>query len=167
MIELKSATNEDEDQFLKLVLKLSEFNRQNHKEQNKYDYYELVISEIQRRAKEKFLQRHTQSVFLRLAILDGEAIGYVLAETYNEQAFADNGTGKMGLIDEIFVLEKTRGLGVGKKLMDEAIKWLESKKVKKMKLHAYTWNEKAIQVYEKMGFTPYAISLEKHVRTDH
>lgn len=57
----------------------------------------------------------------------------------------------------------TRGLGLGKKLMDEVMAWFKHKGIDRVKLHAYAWNTKARSIYEEYGFNEYAISYEKFI----
>jgi len=73
---------------------------------------------------------------------------------------ADNGTGRMGLFDELFVDAVARGLGVGQKLLDKTISWMKEKGINRIKLHAYSWNNQAKRLYEKKGFREYAVSYE-------
>ena len=58
-------------------------------------------------------------------------------------------------------------LGVGKRtrvgtqLIDECLMWMHSQGAHRVKLQMYDWNEQVRHVYEKKGFRPYAVSLEK------
>jgi GNAT superfamily N-acetyltransferase len=75
-----------------------------------------------------------------------------------------NGTGRYGLVDDLFLTEESRGLGLGKKLMEELHIWFRQNDIHRVKLHAYAWNQDAIKLYERNGFTPYVISLEKFIK---
>jgi len=48
-------------------------------------------------------------------------IGYALGKIYEENLGADNGTGQIGLFDELYLNSEARGHGVGQKLLDEAM----------------------------------------------
>nr|WP_246005771.1 GNAT family N-acetyltransferase [Brevibacillus gelatini] len=50
------------------------------------------------------------------------------------------------------VLQAFWGYGIGKNLLQESIAWAERTGVKKMTLHVLETNEKAIRLYERLGF---------------
>ena len=62
--------------------------------------------------------------------------------------------------DELYLDAKARGHGLGQKLLDETMRWFESKGISRVKLHAYAWNETAKALYERNGFKEYAVSYE-------
>ena len=84
-----------------------------------------------------------------------------MARVYDEDATADNGTGQIGLIDELFVSASVRGKGIGYMLLDDRMEWLKRTNIQRVKLHAYSWNDSAKCIYERKGFKAYAISYEK------
>lgn len=95
-----------------------------------------------------------------IAELEGKPVGYALGRIFEEDEAADNGTGRMGLFDELFVDASARGHGIGQKLLDETIKWMREKEINRVKLHAYSWNENAKILYEKNNFKEYAVAYE-------
>ncbi|MDE1852489.1 MAG: GNAT family N-acetyltransferase [Thaumarchaeota archaeon] len=50
------------------------------------------------------------------------------------------------------VVKEFREMGVGSALMDYAIKWADSKELKKVVLSVFSTNNAAIELYEKFGF---------------
>ena len=52
----------------------------------------------------------------------------------------------------IGILSSHRGKGIGKKLFEELEKWFEENDIKRLELTVMTHNEKAINLYKKMGF---------------
>ena len=61
-------------------------------------------------------------------------------------------TKHVGLI-EIFVDQSARGLGVGRSLMEAGILWAEqSPIVHKLALHVFEDNERAVDLYRRLGF---------------
>ncbi|OGM31142.1 hypothetical protein A2803_01555 [Candidatus Woesebacteria bacterium RIFCSPHIGHO2_01_FULL_44_21] len=92
-----------------------------------------------------------------VAEVDNQVVGYLagaLMETDNWRPV------KRTELENMFVKEKFRGKGVGKKLVEEFLKWSEGKKVKKVMVSAYTTNEKAIKFYKREGLIPQSLSLE-------
>jgi ribosomal protein S18 acetylase RimI-like enzyme len=59
---------------------------------------------------------------------------------------------KIAFIYDTFVLEEQRGKGIGKYLINQAIKFLKSQGYTKVRCHIPPWNKISIGVYEKMGF---------------
>ena len=157
-VNIRRAVNSDKETFIDFAVKLSEYNRTNHKSECKYDNYEFVIDSIQRKASETFDNRN-EDIFIFIAEFEGKPVGYALGRIFEEDS-ADNGTGRMGLFDELFVDDLARGLEVGQKLLDITISRMKEKGINRIKLHAYSWNNIARRLYEKNGFRDYAISYE-------
>lgn len=161
-IVFKIAEESEKDTFVKFGLMLREFNRQNHNEQNKYDNFEEIKKQVTLSLSKTFEARNLNT-FIQFAYLNNQPVGYVLAKIYEEDSEADNGTGKMGLLDEIFVHDSARGHGIGQKLIDNAICWLKENNIHRVKLHAFSWNKGAKKLYEKNSFAEYAVSYEKFI----
>ena len=82
-------------------------------------------------------------------IRNGEDIlGYMIVSYF----FSFEFKGRAGLLDELFVGEKARGMGLGKLAVDFVISYLESKNCKIIFLEVEEHNERAIHLYEKNGF---------------
>jgi len=157
---IRRSKEEDENIFTYFTTRLVKYNQINH---NKIcisdDNCDLVMNAIQKKAEETFNNKNEDSLIL-IAECDSQPVGYALGRIYNEDETADNGTGRMGLLDEIFIEDSARGLGIGNKLIDETIKWMKEKGINRVKLHAYSWNTKAKKHYERKGFKEYAVSYE-------
>lgn len=147
---IRKAIDKDIYLFVDFTLKLSEFNRNNHNSECKYDAYDIVRCSIQEKALKTFENRSANTIIL-FAELDNKPIGYVLGNILKEDNTSDNGTGDIGLLDELYVEDLARGLGIGRKLIDEVCKWMKEKEVSRIKLHAYSWNHNAKALYEKHG----------------
>lgn len=160
--EIRQATDRDKELFIDFTVKLSKFNRNNHNNECKYDNYEIVIDSIKRKAEETFVNRN-EDTYILIAELEGNPVGYALGRIFEANTISDNGTGRMGLIDELFLDNSARGLGLGQKFIDQIINWMKEKKINRVKLHAYSWNCNAKRLYEKNGFTEYAVSYETFI----
>ncbi|SKC81909.1 GNAT family N-acetyltransferase [Maledivibacter halophilus] len=160
--KVRQAVDSDRDIFVDYTVKLSKFNRSNHANESKNDDYESVLNAIQRKAEKTFCNRNEETLIL-IAELENKPVGYALGRIYEQDETADNGTGLMGLFDELFVDDIARGLGLGQKLLDKTIIWMKEKGINRVKLHAYSWNSNAKKVYERNGFKEYAVSYEKFI----
>ena len=98
-----------------------------------------------------------------LAHQDDRAIGYLIAEVYEPEAASENEVGPTGFIDELFVVAEQRGGGVATALMQTAVEWLRVQAVSRVVLHVYSRNENALHLYERMGFSVFALSLERQL----
>ncbi len=52
----------------------------------------------------------------------------------------------------LMVAEAERGRGIGRALLDEAVRWARASGVRKLELHVFPHNEPAIRLYERFGF---------------
>lgn len=159
-MKIRDIEEKDRDDYLRLVIELSKFNRAHHPLECKNDDYEMVLSAIKENA-EKRLDHKSDGV--KILVVEGEIglIGYAVGEIYEENATSDNGTGKMGLFDELYLDDRARGLGLGQMLLDQIMAWFKSHDINRVKLHAYSWNEHAKKMYAHNGFNEYAVSYER------
>ena len=82
-----------------------------------------------------------------VARMEGEVVGAMSITGGNKDR-----TKHVGLI-EIFVDRSARGLGVGRSLMEAGILWAEhSPIVHKLALHVFEDNERAVDLYHRLGF---------------
>ncbi|WP_319229514.1 GNAT family N-acetyltransferase [Draconibacterium orientale] len=61
--------------------------------------------------------------------------------------------GKTLYLDDLYVKEAYRGNGLGTSLMDKMFEVAKAEKCKRFRLQVLNWNESAIKLYEKSGFT--------------
>lgn len=64
------------------------------------------------------------------------------------------GVDKSAFLGELFVEEKYRGRGVGRKLLDEVIKVVKNRGFKNLELTVATNNKAAQKLYLELGFKP-------------
>ncbi len=89
-----------------------------------------------------------QAVFV--ADVDGKVMGYVNVVAYYELL-----SGSQGRIWGLVVDESSRGLGLGRKLMEEAEKWAKAKGSPNMKVNSNVKRLEAHKFYEKIGYEKY------------
>ncbi|MEH7884226.1 GNAT family N-acetyltransferase [Bacillus sp. JJ1609] len=163
-VEIRQAVDSDRDIFIEYAVKLSNFNRKNHNSECTYDNYEDVMHSIKRNALETFNNRNEDTLIL-IAELEGTPVGYALGRIFEENEAADNGTGRMGLFDELFLDDAARGHGLGQRLLDETVNWMKERGINRIKLHAYSWNDHAKKLYARNGFKEYAVSYETFIKS--
>ena len=52
----------------------------------------------------------------------------------------------------LMVAKDARGHGVGRALLEAGADWARGASIRKLELHVFPWNERAIQLYERFGF---------------
>lgn len=157
---VREAIAADKRVFLELTCQLAQFNRARHSDKHTYDDFPAVLSAICCQAEQDFAKRDQDRVIF-IALKDGNPVGFGLARIYQEEERADNGTGRMGLLDQLFVTEAVRGMGAGKLIVDKVLEWLSNQGITRVKLHTYSWNRRAAKLYQSLGFKEYAVSMEK------
>jgi len=84
----------------------------------------------------------------RVAEFEGNLIGfslfYVGFSTWK---------GKLVYLDDLYVEEKFRQYGIGKKLIDEVILFAQEINANQVRWHVLEWNEPAINFYKKLNVT--------------
>ena len=68
---------------------------------------------------------------------------------------------KIGVIYDLFVKPDYRKGGTGKKLMDAAMDWFNTRKVKNIELSVDARNADAINFWKKSGFSAYKLRLRR------
>jgi ribosomal protein S18 acetylase RimI-like enzyme len=94
----------------------------------------------------KILEDETQILFV--ADVDGEVMGYNSVSANYELL-----NGIQARIEGLVVDESTRGMGVGRMLMEEAEEWAREKGSKSVKLGSNVKRVEAHKFYEKIGYT--------------
>lgn len=57
-----------------------------------------------------------------------------------------------------------RRRGVGKALLEQAVRWARESGVRKLELHVFPWNEPALRLYESFGFEQEGLRREHYAR---
>gem|GEM_PF-1694608 len=150
---IRKAGKKDEEIFSELRLELTEFNLKNRSEKVGEDDKKERLERREEKTRE-LMERVLvdDNVLVLLAFLGenpaGYAVTYIIEET-------------RGYIDEIFVLDKKRGRGIGKQFLNCAEEWFVKKGVKDIILNVFTWNQKAAEFYTREGFSEYFTCYKK------
>lgn len=89
----------------------------------------------------------SESVFIEVAYSKDVLIGYCITTIDKEDA-------SVGELDSLYVEERFRQYGIGAKLTQQSIEWMEGKKVKTQKLLVSYGNDSVLNFYKKFGFEP-------------
>lgn len=157
---IRNAINSDKQAYVDFSLKLSRFNRSRHSDNCKYDDYDEILKKIENEAETSFDARDNDTSIL-IAELAGKPVGFAVGRIYEEDETADNGSGRMGLFDKLYLGDSARGFGLGQRLLDETMAWFRQKGISRVKLLAFSWNDHAKAIYERNGFKEYAVSYER------
>lgn len=119
--------------------------------QSKYfpiDYQNLIFEK-----RKEQLKNIAKSGKLRLDIVkNGETyLGYSISSIVDEKGF----------IDSLYVDRKYRNEGIGNKLMNRALNWMELHNVSDFEILVSYGNEDALKFYEKFEFYPKHLILKK------
>ena len=82
----------------------------------------------------------------------GRALGYCVTTIDNLMT---------GEVDSLYVTSMARGMGIGTRLMQGALAWMEAMGVKRRVLTAIVGNEEVHSFYARFGFRPKCVLLEQ------
>ncbi len=145
MIEIRKATIEDLEDIQKLNLQLFK---------KEYKEYDKTLN-----LKWTFGKDGTE--YFKKRIKDRRVIGYLVGTFHSPEAYRNLNVFAEG--ENMFILEKYRGKGIGTKLISKFIEWCKEKKAEKIRVIASIQNKKAIELYRKLGFSDYNLILEKEI----
>lgn len=92
-----------------------------------------------------------------LFIEDSQIIGYLIGSIIISEHKP------YGYIDDVFVYKQFRSQGFGTILINEFIKIIKKKNVKKLRLGVNIKNKKAIELYKKLGFKIKHYEMDKEL----
>lgn len=128
--------------------------REHHKELSPYFQERYTEFTFQER-KEELLNKSENGI-LRIDVAKDndadEVIGYCISSISNELT---------GEIDSIFLEEEYRSSGIGNKLIERTLKWMDEKEVKTKKIMIAAGNEDTLAFYAHHNFFPKHIILEQ------
>ena len=64
----------------------------------------------------------------------------------------------------LMVAADHRRRGIGRALLEEAVRWARDSRVRKLELHVFPWNEPALRLYESFGFEREGLRLKHYAR---
>jgi len=85
--------------------------------------------------------------------IEGRPVGYIMCKTeYGFSNFKKLGFVKKGHVVSVAVLEEHRQKGIGKAIVEEALKGVKSKKCDELYLEVRCSNTGGVKLYENLGF---------------
>lgn len=151
-IKLRKATAEDIDNIINMLLLIHKEHYENWPE----IYLRPNTSKVVTR---KYLKKYIRSKKkqLTVAYLRKSIVGVLMAEVVKSNA--PYKSKKLGHIRAIYVIKKQRRKGVATKLINKSIKKFNKYKIYNVRLNVYGYNKKAINLYDKLGFTNVMIQM--------
>lgn len=130
-IIIRKATEKDFTDLYEMIREFASF-------VNKLEHVNLTKSDL-------FENQNLFVCFLAETIV-GETAGYIFFfPTFHSW------TGKVIFLDDLYVREDYRRLGVGTRLLNAAIDYAKESGSTKVRWQVYDWNKEAIALYKKMG----------------
>ena len=155
-MKIRKATLEDLKDIQRLNLLLFE---KEHKEYDKFLDLNWTFGEVGTRCFKNHLIKENSCAFV---VEDAEEIVGYLAGGESEVEDYRN-VPKVAELDNMLVLEKYRGQGVGGMLYDAFIGWCKGRNVKLLRVEASAENKQAIGFYRRNGFEDYNLVLEREL----
>lgn len=97
-----------------------------------------------------------------VAVVDDEIVGY-LAGGLMDNKKTYRVLPNSAELENTFVLDNRRGMGIGQKLFEAFKDWCKSKDVKRLRVVASAQNVGGINFYKKNGFSDYNLILESNL----
>ena len=119
------------------------------------DFPEEYDREAMDRNMKKFLARAGKGamrIFLARDRISERYVGFCMATLDPEGE---------GMIESFLVLDECRGSGIGTRLFQNALDWLEARSAVSIKLNVLPRNVRAIRFYERFGFRPLSLIMKR------
>ena len=93
----------------------------------------------------------------------GKLLGWGVVHAQEDDVYVIGEERSFAYISELFVVEAVRGKGVGRALIAACEDWARSKGLNVIQIGVLPGNRRAASIYEKAGYSPYAIQLRKYL----
>lgn len=157
-VSIRPPLPHEEAHFVELCLGLTRFN---HSHAPISDLDNVLVARTLK-ARQLFHNDDPNHLIL-LAVLDDIPVGYVYAMLIQPEPWVSSGTELLAFLDELFLLEESRGHQLGKKLMQEVESWALAKGAAQLRLEAFHWNESARAFYERDGLELHSVTYRKNL----
>jgi ribosomal protein S18 acetylase RimI-like enzyme len=110
-----------------------------------------------------FLARVLEDPFQTLLVAEqaGQVVGYVHVCVKQTPASSYKIGRRFGEIDSLAVLPQVQRLGLGRKLIQDALEWLSRQGVDDHQIAVHAFNDSALRLYQRCGFAPSVVMLRR------
>lgn len=126
-------------------------------------YRSRIRAEANRGAIREAMARHVVTDGLRVARVDGEVVGFVMFGLERGEYAQDV---RRGVVRNIYVEPEARNRGIGSRLLAAAESELAAADAEAISLEVMADNGGARAFYERHGYAPHRIEVEKRVQSD-
>jgi ribosomal protein S18 acetylase RimI-like enzyme len=153
-VRIESATLGDVEALVDLWVDLA-------RDQRTYDSH--LATEANRTPVRESVGHHVLADGVLVARADGDLVGFVM---YGPETGDYEETVDRGVVHNLYVVPGARGAGLGSALLERAEAALAEAGADVVSLEAMAGNEAARRFYERHGYRPHRVELEKPVRND-
>jgi GNAT superfamily N-acetyltransferase len=111
---------------------------------------------------DKRLAEHGGAIFI--AEDDGGPLGWSVVHETEDDLFIIESERRMAYIDELYLIERARGLGAGRALIAACEDWAKDRGIGVIMIGVLDKNSRAHDVYNFAGYRDYAVQLRKYLR---
>lgn len=101
---------------------------------------------------DSFSRLYGKFALVHIAEIDGEIVGFMLSRIKRVPPYW--GGVMVGTLSDMWVEEKGRRLGIGRKLSELALDWLREQGVHSIEIQVLEKNDPSWKLYESIGFKP-------------
>lgn len=109
------------------------------------------------------MARHVVTDGLRVARIDGKVVGFVMFGLERGEYVQDV---TRGVVRNIYVEPSVRSRGIGSELLSTAERELRDADAEAITLDVMAENDEARRFYERHGYSPHRVEIEKRVESD-
>lgn len=149
---IRHATKSDLSEIVKMATEMAELHHQ-------LDAYYKPASQYQNLEDDLEKELGDKDGLMLVAEDGGKIVGYFRGSVEKAPDYAS--VKKIGVVYDLFVKPEHRKAGTGGKLMDAAMDWFNTKKVKNIELSVDARNAGAVNFWKKSGFLEYKLRLRK------
>ncbi len=155
-VKIRRANIKDLNNILKLNFDLFK------KEYNEFDK-SLNLEWTYKNGKKYFKSRIIKKDgFVEVAEVGGKIVGYLCGGIYKRKYYRKKA--KCAELENMLIMAKFRGKGIGRKLVENFVNWCKKSKVEYIKVTAFAENKQAMDFYRKLGFRDYELDLEMKIQ---
>ncbi len=155
-MQIRKAIPSDKENLVRLLLTFHKFTQNNlSKKQADFREYEDPVKMAEEEADEGALQ---EDYICFVADENGSLKGFIKGEVKEKKNRVYD---KAGYIQKWFVEEEYQNHGIGRELFDKLVEEFKKEKCTHLELDTHIENEKAMQIYESLGFTKRLVTFFK------